>query len=341
MNLHGFPRRGYVTSPTPIEPLPRFSRALGAGIEVFAKRDDLLPGCLGGNKTRKLDFCLGEAMSRGATAVITCGAVQSNHCRLTLAWAIHEGLDCHLVLEERVPGSYLPHGSGNNLVFNLLGANSVTVVPGGAPVQEIMSSLARKIADGGARPYVIPGGAADPLGALGYAACVQEISLQLMDSDPGFRTMVCASGSGGTQAGLLAGLEASSTPLSVVGINVRRPSRADQERLILGLANDALALLGRPRDLDPGKVVCLERFLGPGYSIPDQGTLEAIRLLARTEAILADPVYTGKSLAGLVGLAREGFFEKNEPVLFLHTGGAPAIFGYAGLFGEVPPSLHG
>jgi D-cysteine desulfhydrase len=340
MNLHKFPRRGYVSSPTPIQLLPRFSKAIGADIEVHVKRDDLLPGCLGGNKTRKLDFCLAEAKRRGATAVITCGAVQSNHCRLTLAWSIKEDLACHLILEERVAGTYDPHGSGNNILFNLLGAASVSLVPGGSPVQAVMESVSDRLTAEGETTYIIPGGAADPLGALGYAACAQEINVQLMESDPGFRRLVCASGSGGTQAGLLAGFEATGTPMEVLGVNVRRPTSQEQEEIIARLTNDTLALLDHEDKVDRRKVKCFADYLGPFYSLPDEGTLEAIRLLARTEAILVDPVYTGKSLAGLIGLARAGYFDKGEPVLYLHTGGAPAIFSYLDLFKEVPPSLE-
>ena len=145
MNLAQFPRRGYVKHPTPIEFLPRFSEALGGKVKVYIKRDDLLPGCAGGNKTRKLDFSIADALAKGADTIITCGAVQSNHCRLTLAWSVHEGLDCHLVLEERVPGSYDPEASGNNLLYHLLGVKSITVVPGGSPMMDEMEKVAAKL----------------------------------------------------------------------------------------------------------------------------------------------------------------------------------------------------
>jgi D-cysteine desulfhydrase len=339
MNLHKFPRRGYVASATPIEFLPRFSAAIGGGVSVFIKRDDLLPGCQGGNKTRKLDFAIGEALSQGADSVITCGAVQSNHCRLTLAWAIKEGLKCHLILEERIAGSYDPKGSGNNLLFNLLGASSITLAEGGSDVGKLMKDLAFKLKDNGEKPYLIPGGAADPLGALGYAACAQEINGQLLEKDPGFEHVVCASGSGGTQSGLLAGFEATNTPIKVLGINVRRDTSQEQEKIIYKLTQDTLSLLGWKHGIAREKIKCFADYLGPFYSIPDKSTIEAIELLAETEAILADPVYTGKSLAGLIGLAREGYFQKGEPVLYLHTGGAPALYSYGSFFNRVPPSL--
>ncbi|MDR1546346.1 MAG: D-cysteine desulfhydrase [Deltaproteobacteria bacterium] len=337
--LAAFPRRGYVKSPTPIEHLPRLSRALDVGVEIFVKRDDLLPGCLGGNKTRKLDFAIAQALAEGADALVTSGAVQSNHCRLTLAWAIHEGLECHLVLEERVPRSYDPRGSGNNFLFNLLGADSVTVVPGGSPVSEKTAEIADRLRVSGRRPYVIPGGAADPLGALGYAACAQELVEQLDEIDYGFRHVTCATGSGGTQSGLVAGLAAAGSSLEVLGVNVRRPRREAQEELVAALADEVFRLLGGAGPLERRRTRCFEGFLGPGYSLPDEGTLEAVRLAARTEALLVDPVYTGKALAGLIGLAREGFFERGERVLFLHTGGFPALFSYLPAFPETAGPL--
>ena len=146
MNLAKFPRRGYVTAPTPIEILPNFSKTLGVGIEVYMKRDDMLPGAGGGNKTRKLDFCVADALQKGCDTLITCGAVQSNHCRLTLAWAVHEGMDCHLVLEERVPGSYDPEASGNNFLYQLMGVKSITVVAKGTDMMAAMQDVADRLA---------------------------------------------------------------------------------------------------------------------------------------------------------------------------------------------------
>ncbi|MDR2442555.1 MAG: D-cysteine desulfhydrase [Deltaproteobacteria bacterium] len=338
MNLHKYPKRGYVSSPTPIEKLSRLTKALEDNIEIYVKRDDLLPGTLGGNKTRKLDYSLAKALSQGADAVVTSGAVQSNHCRLTLAWAIREGLECHLVLEERVPDSYLPHGSGNNFIFNLLGAHGLKVIAGTSNVEAEIEKTAEGLRLKGRKPFIIPGGAADPIGALGYVSCAQEIASQMTSTGLDFDYVVCASGSGGTQSGLLAGFKATNTPLQVVGINVRRAKKEDQENIIHSLTDRTLELLGINSGIEEDKVICFENFLGPGYSIPDQGTLEAIRLLAKNEAILVDPVYTGKALAGLVGLARSGYFSKGSKVLFLHTGGFPALFSYLSYFPEVAGS---
>ena len=205
MNLAKFPRRGYVKEATPIEYLANFSKALGNKVNVYIKRDDLLPGCAGGNKTRKLDFAIADALAQGADTVITCGAVQSNHCRLTLAWAVHEGLDCHLVLEERVKGSYNPEASGNNFLYHLLGVKSITVVPGGSPMMEEMEKVAEKLRAEGKKPYIIPGGASNHIGALGYVSCAQEIMQQMFEMGLNFDHVVVPSGSAGTHAGMIAG----------------------------------------------------------------------------------------------------------------------------------------
>lgn len=176
MNLAKFARRGYVTAPTPLEFLPNFSRALGAGVSVYMKRDDMLPGAGGGNKTRKLDFCVADALNKGCDTLITCGAVQSNHCRLTLSWAVHEGMDCHLVLEERVPDSYNPEASGNNFLFQLMGVKNITVAQKGTDMMAAMQKVADKLSAEGKKPYIIPGGASNALGSLGYVSCMEERS---------------------------------------------------------------------------------------------------------------------------------------------------------------------
>ena len=205
MNLAKFPRRGYVQAPTPLEALPRFSEALGGKVNVFIKRDDMLPGTAGGNKTRKLDFCMADALRQGADSIITCGAVQSNHCRLTLAWAVKEGLDCHLILEERVKGSYKPEASGNNFLFQLLGVKSISVVPGGSDMMGEMQKLAETLRAEGKKPYVIPGGASNKIGALGYVSCAEEVLRQLFETGLRIEHMVVPSGSAGTHAGIIAG----------------------------------------------------------------------------------------------------------------------------------------
>ncbi len=166
INFSAFPCRHYVNVPTPLHHLPRFSAALG-GPQIFIKRDDLLPGAGGGNKTRKLDYAVGDAMAKGADTLVTCGAIQSNHCRLTSSAAAKEGLNCHLVLEERVPGTYNPSATGNNFLYKLLGVKSITVVPKGSDLAEEMKAVAEELEKNGAKTYIIPGGASNEIGALG------------------------------------------------------------------------------------------------------------------------------------------------------------------------------
>ncbi len=331
MNLTQFPRRGYVKNATPIESLPNFSKALGGNVNIYIKRDDLLPGCAGGNKTRKLDFCIADALEQGADTLITCGAVQSNHARLTLSWAVHEGLDCHLVLEERVKGSYDPDASGNNFLFKLLGASSITVVPGGSPMLEAMESVAQKLREQGKKPYVIPGGASNSIGALGYAACAQECMGQLFHMGLNIHTMVVPSGSAGTHAGIVTGMYGNNTNIPVLGMNVSRP-KGVQEELVHKLVKETAERIGLMQDIPDSAVTCFGEYVGPGYSLPTESMVEAVQLLACTEAILLDPVYSGKAMSGLIDQVREGTFPRGSNVLFLHTGGSPALYAYTDTF---------
>ena len=330
MDLARFARRRYSSGSTPIEELPRLSRFLG-GPELYIKRDDLLGFAGGGNKIRKLEFIMADALARKARTVITCGAVQSNHCRLTLAAAVREELGCRLILEERVPKSYRADAGGNNLLFHLMGAEEIKVVPGGSDMMAEMEEVAEGLVAEGKRPYVIPGGAATPLGALGYVRCAQEIMDQSFDSDLPFDYVVCASGTGGTHSGLIAGFFGFRGDIPVIGISVNR-SRSEQEERVYRLLCDAGDLLGIKEVVPRASVRCLDDYVGPGYSLPTDGMIEAVRLLARTEALLLDPVYTGKAMAGLIDLVRRGFFKKGQKVLFLHTGGIPGLFAHPGYF---------
>ena len=331
MNLAKLPRRGYVQTPTPLEFLPNFSKALGGKVNVYIKRDDLLPGCAGGNKTRKLDFCIADALVKGADTLITCGAVQSNHCRLTLSWAAKEGLDCHLILEERVKGSYKPEGSGNNFLFHLMGVKSVSVVPGGSPMLEEMEKLAAKLRAEGKKPYIIPGGASNSIGAAGYVACAQETVEQLFLAGIDLHTMVVPSGSAGTHAGIVTGMYGTSTNIPVLGINVSRTKEV-QEGIVHKLVGETASLVGVNQEIPASAVTCYGDYVGPGYSLPTDSMIEAVKLLARTEAILLDPVYSGKAMAGFMDLVRKGTFPDGSNVLFLHTGGSPALYAYTDTF---------
>lgn len=329
MNLTHFPRRRYTRSPTPIEPLTRLSKELG-GPEFWIKRDDLTGLAGGGNKTRKLEFLVADALAKGCDTLITTGAIQSNHCRLTAAAAAQEGLKCRLVIEERVAKSYDAKAGGNNFLFDLLGVEAIKVVEADTDLAAAMEAIAQELKSQGRKAYVIPGGGSNALGALGYAVCAQEIMGQTFDASLTIDHIVCASGSAGTHAGLLAGLAAVNANIPVTGINVRR-KRLDQEGIVRLLARDASDLLEviAPKNRD---VVCLDDWVGPGYSLPSPEMVEAVRMTASLEGILLDPVYTGKAMAGLIGLARQGRWRKSEKVLFLHTGGAPALYVYQDAF---------
>nr|WP_310523540.1 D-cysteine desulfhydrase [Polymorphobacter sp.] len=326
MNLARFPRRRYTQGFTPLEPLPRLSALLG-GPEIWIKRDDLLGLAGGGNKTRKLEFLVADALAHGADTLITVGAPQSNHCRLTLAAAAREGLKCRLIIEERVPGTYSDAALGNNLLFDLMGVESVRVVPLGSDLAAEMAIDAAAVTAAGGRPYAIAGGGSTPLGALGYAACAAEIMAQSFDLGLAFDHLLVASGSAGTHSGLLAGLVALNAGLPVTGINVRR-ARAEQEGNVHKLAVATADLLGTPSPAQAA-VTALDDWVGPGYSLPTPAMVEAVRMLASTEGVLLDPVYSGKAMAGLIGLVRRGTFKAGEKLLFLHTGGSPSLHAYA------------
>ncbi len=322
--LNTLPRRRYTAGPTPLHPLDRLSDTLG-GPRIFMKRDDDLGLTGGGNKTRKLEFLVADALEAGADTLITTGAIQSNHCRLTLAAAVQEGLQCRLVLQERVPGSYDPSASGNNLLYHLLGAEEIQVVDQIDKAPEAMEAMARALEAQGRKGYVIPTGGSNPLGTMGYVLCAEEVASQALDQGLRIDHLVCASGSGGTHAGLLAGFHATRRSIPVTGISVSR-LRDEQEPLVRDLTLESLGRLGVKEPLPGMAVRVRDDFLGAGYSLPTPEMVEAVKLLARKEGILLDPVYTGKAMSGLIGMIREGRFQEEENVVFLHTGGGPALF---------------
>jgi len=326
MHLAKFPRRRYTEGQTPIEKLSRLSQELG-GPNIYVKRDDLLGLAGGGNKTRKLEFLVADALARGADTLITCGAIQSNHCRLTLAAAVKEGMKCRLLLEERVPGSYRPEAGGNNFLFQLLGVEKIKVVPGGSDMMAEMQAIADEVAAEGRNAYIIPGGGSNPIGATGYVACAEEILNQTFEQHLRIDRVVCASGSTGTHAGLVTGLYGNNSNISVIGINVSR-TKIEQEELVYSLVQETADRVGVTPEISRDAVLCFDEYVGPGYSLPTSGMAEAVRMLARLEGILMDPVYTGKTMAGLIDLVRKGYFNKEENILFIHTGGSPALYVY-------------
>lgn len=326
MNLAKFPRRHYTAYETPIEFLPHLTEALG-GPNIYIKRDDLLEGAGGGNKTRKLEFLMADALAQGADTILTCGAVQSNHCRLTLSAAVKEGLKCQLVLEERVANSYRQDASGNNYLFKLLGVEDIRVVPGGSDMLAELEKLAEELRAKGRKPYVVPGGGSNAIGGLGYVACAQEIMSQTFRMGLDLDHIICTSGSTGTHAGLLAGIKGTNANIPITGVSVNRkkePQREAVYKLVRALAEE----LEIQNEITMDDVLVYDDYVGPGYSLPTQEMVDAVQLVARKEAILLDPVYTGKTMAGMIDLIKKGHFKKGENVLFIHTGGWPALFAY-------------
>ncbi len=331
MNLALFPRRKYTYGDTPIEFLPNLTKALG-GPNIYIKRDDLLGLTAGGNKTRKLEFLVADALQQGADTLITVGAVQSNHCRLTLAAAVKEGLKCRLLLEERVVNSYDKEANGNNFLYNLLGVEKIEVVPTGTDLIAKMSEMAEEVAQLGRKAYIIPGGGSNEIGSTGYVACAQEITKQLFEMGLQIDHIITPSGSAGTHAGLVTGFYGMNTNIPITGISVRN-SREKQEENVYNLALKTAKRVGIKDGAIPREaVISFDDYVGPGYSLPTEEMVEAINLLAKTEGILLDPVYTGKVMAGLISLVRKRYFEENQNVLFIHTGGAPALYAYLNLF---------
>ena len=339
MDLSRFPRRRYTIGATPLEFLPNFTRALspgGQGPNIWIKRDDMLGLFPGGNKTRKLEFLVADALAQGADTLITCGAPQSNHCRITLSAAVKEGLKCRFVIEERVPGSFHDDASGNHFLFRLMGVEALTVVPAGSNMGAAMQQVADELAAQGRKGYIIAGGGSNALGGLGYVACAQELQQQFYEQDVRIDRVVVGSGSSGTHGGLVAGFIGNHINIPIVGIGVSRDP-ADQEPLVYKEAQAVADLLGLGLTIPREAVVSVGGFWQPKYSIPNEKMVEAVQLLARTEAILLDPVYTGKIMAGLIGLVRQGFFKPGENLLFLHTGGLPSLHAYeAVVLGKTP-----
>ncbi|WP_071396497.1 D-cysteate sulfo-lyase [Bacillus tuaregi] len=330
MNLAQFPRKRYTASYTPIEKLEKLSEALG-GPSIYMKRDDMLGLTAGGNKTRKLEFLMADALKQGADTIITCGGIQSNHCRLTLAAAVKENLKCFLLLEDGEEESTEPDFNGNYFLYHLLGAEKIKIVPNGTDLNKEMELMAEELAKEGRQSYMIPVGGSNVIGATGYAACAQEILTQMFEENLHFDTVLCVSGSGGMQSGLIIGFEANQSGIPVMGINVSR-RKAAQEEKVFQLVNETAKHLGLSGNITRDSVTCFDDYVGPGYAIPTPEMVEAVKLIAKTEGILLDPVYTGKAAAGLIDLIRKGYFKNEDHILFVHSGGSPALYANTSLF---------
>ena len=332
MNLGRFPRVRLGHGPTPLEPLERLSRHLGGRVRLWIKRDDCTGLATGGNKTRKLEYLLADALAQGADTLITMGATQSNHARQTVAAAAKAGLACHLMLDSRagVATDAYKH-SGNMLLNGILGAQ-VHHFPAGTDMPAQMLDLAERLKAEGRKPYVIPGGGSNPVGAMGYVNAALELVAQASAMDLRIDHLVHATGSSGTQAGLVTGLVALNAGIPVLGFTVRQP-REVQEGAVLALAEATAQHLGLPAGtVRPEHVVADSHYVGQGYGVPTEGMVEAVRMLAEQEGILLDPVYSGKAMAGLIDYIRQGKFAEGSNVVFLHTGGSVGLFGYPDAF---------
>jgi L-cysteate sulfo-lyase len=326
MHLARFPRVHLAHLPTPLERMDRLSKELG-GPEIWIKRDDCTGMSSGGNKTRKLEFLMAEAEAQGADMVMTQGATQSNHARQTAAFAAKLGMKCHILLEDRT--GYTDHNyneNGNVLLDHLHGATTAKYPGGHDMVGEMEKAAEAKRAEG-LKVYVIPGGGSNPTGALGYANCAMELVTQANERGLGIDHLCHATGSSGTQAGLVVGLQALNTGIPLLGFGTRAP-QPKQEQMVYDLACKTAEKLGCPGVVARGDVRADTSYVGEGYGLPREDTLEAIRMFAELEGILLDPVYSGKGAAGLIDYCRTGKFKKGERVVFLHTGGSVGLFGY-------------
>ncbi|WP_020593864.1 D-cysteine desulfhydrase family protein [Kiloniella laminariae] len=317
--------------PTPLQALDRLSDYLG-GPRIWIKRDDCTGLAGGGNKTRKLEFLIADALEKGADSIITTGGLQSNHVRQTAAAAARYGLDCYLILVRNVEWSDPAYQtSGNRTLDHLLGAK-VSVYPAGTDRDQIMVDLAENLKTEGKTPYIIPVGGSNATGALGYATAAMELLDQCRSQKTTPKALYHATSSGGTQAGLIAGLISAKRPFPVIGIEV--DGKADPVReAILEIVPRTLEKLGRFERWDPDHdLEVVTGYSGESYGLPTDAGQKAMELLARIEGILLDPVYTAKGFAGLLDHIRQGRFKKSDTVIFLHTGGAQAIGAYPSLF---------
>jgi len=324
MNLGMLPRFPLAQLPTPVQPLPALTHALG-GPTLLIKRDDQTGLAFGGNKTRKLEFLVGQALAQGADTLVTAGAAQSNHCRQTAAAAAKAGLKCELLLNGKKPE--LP--VGNLLLNDLLGAKEHWIERPQRPVK--LRELPEQLKAQGRKPYVIPVGGSNGVGATGYVLAMQELVEQLRISGQRVDHVVFGSSSGGTQAGMVLGARVAgfSGQLHGLSIDKSEPEHEAYEDEVAQIANECAAYIGSEVRLKHDDIKVIYGYMGEGYGIVGDLEREAIRLMARHEGILLDPVYAGRAFGALVDSIRKGIFKPGETVLFWHTGGGPALFAYA------------
>ncbi len=331
MHLSRFPRLHFAHLPTPLEPLQRISKALG-GPNIWIKRDDCTGLSSGGNKTRKLEFLMADAVQKNADTIITAGATQSNHVRQTTAIAAKLGLHCIALLEDSVGITSSEYQNSSNVLLDQLHGATISRRAGGTDMETEMAGLAEQLRNEGKRPYVIPVGGSNEIGTLGYINAALELTRQADERALRIDHVVHATGSAGTQAGLLVGMEAANTGIPIYGIGVSA-ARKEQEQKVYDLCLKTLDHLGLDRNLVAReRVVANSDYVGDGYGRPTEAMREAVTMMAQLEGILLDPVYAGKGFAGLIDLVRQGHFQPADNVVFLHTGGSVALFAYADVF---------
>jgi L-cysteate sulfo-lyase len=311
--------------------MQNLSSELG-GPALWVKRDDCTGLSTGGNKTRKLEYLLADALEQGADTVITQGAVQSNHARQTAALCAKLNLTCHILLEDRTGFKDEAYRLNGNVLLDRLHGATVSLRQGGSNMQAEMEAFAESLKAMGKKPYVIPGGGSNPIGALGYVNAALELTYQMNEMGLQATHLVLATGSAGTHAGLIAGLKILNSPLKVIGFGVRAP-KEKQEQMVYDLACKTASMLGYAGVVQREDAFADCNYVGRGYGLPTEGMVEAVKMLAETEGLLFDPVYTGKGLSGLIDWVRHDRFTKDDTVIFLHTGGSAALFGYPEAFG--------
>jgi L-cysteate sulfo-lyase len=323
------PRIEITHAPTPLEFAPRLTEELGCNL--YIKRDDCTGLGGGGNKTRKLEYLLADARQQGTDTLVTIGGLQSNHARQTAAAAAKFGFGCELVLQDvaGTPKADYYH-NGNLLLDTLFGARIHKLDPS-EDCDVYAGSLIEKLKSEGRKPYLIPLGGSNAIGSLGYVRCANEILQQIAAQDIAIDQIVLASGSAGTQAGLLAGLIAASIDIPVLGIAVSRTTQ-DQQQLVEGLLRQTLTLLSLDPDMAEGRVVTDGSYFGDGYGMTTEAMIDAVKCCAQLEGLLLDPVYTGKAMAGLMDLCGQGVIAVGSNQLFLHTGGSAGLFAYRQIF---------
>lgn len=323
------PRLQLAYLPTPFEPLPALSTYLG-GPNIYVKRDDCTGLAGGGNKTRKLEYLMADAAAKGADVIVTVGATQSNHVRQSVAAAAKLGLDIHVLLQKDVVRDEDYARNGNFMLNSLMGAVVHEVLPD-KDLNERGVEFADDLTRQGHNPYFIPIGGSSPIGAYGYRGCAREIVAQAEAAHLDIDAIFVASGSFGTQAGLVVGMIESHKDIPIHGISVSKPS-ADLEAGVYALALETAKLAGLTSPVPRGNVICHDQYYAPGYGEPNEGMIEALRLCATLEGLLLDPVYSGKAMAALIDHIRKGKFKAGQNVVFIHTGGQTALHAYRSVF---------